>query len=54
MFLKRELDWVKRGPKARRTKAKSRLDNFNEVAAQNDFEVDLDVDLIIPPAERLG
>ncbi len=54
MFLKRELDWIKRGPKARRTKAKSRIDNFNEIAAQNDFEVDLDVDLIIPPAERLG
>ena len=27
---------------------------YNEVAAQNDFEVELDVDLIIPPAERLG
>ena len=54
MFLKRELDWVKRGPKARRTKAKSRIDNYNEVAAQNDYEVELDVDLIIPPADRLG
>ncbi|MEO8232721.1 MAG: ATP-binding cassette domain-containing protein, partial [Ignavibacteriota bacterium] len=28
MFLKRELDWVRRGPKARRTKAKSRLDTY--------------------------
>ncbi len=54
MFLKRELDWIKRGPKARRTKAKSRIDNYNEVAAQNDYEVELDVDLIIPPADRLG
>lgn len=54
MFLKRELDWVRRGPKARRTKAKSRLDNYNEVASQDDFEVELDVDLIIPPADRLG
>jgi ATP-binding cassette subfamily F protein uup len=54
MFLRRELDWIKRGPKARRTKAKSRIDNYNEVAAQNDFEVELDVDLIIPPADRLG
>ena len=48
------LDWVKRGPKARRTKAKSRLDTYHEVASQNDYEVELDVDLIIPPADRLG
>lgn len=54
MFLRRELEWVRRGPKARRTKAKSRLDNFHEVASQNDYEVELDVDLIIPPADRLG
>ena len=54
MFLRRELDWIKRGPKARRTKAKSRIDNYNEVAAKNDYEVELDVDLIIPPADRLG
>ena len=54
VFLKRELDWVRRGPKARRTKAKSRLDNFYEVAAQKNIEADVDVDLIIPPAERLG
>ena len=54
MFLRRELDWVKRGPKARRTKAKSRLDTYHEVASQNDFEVELDVELIIPPADRLG
>ena len=54
MFLRRELEWVRRGPKARRTKAKSRLDNFNEVAANDDYEVELDVDLIIPPADRLG
>lgn len=54
VFLKRELDWVRRGPKARRAKAKSRLDNFYEVAEQKNIEADVDVDLIIPPAERLG
>jgi ABC transport system ATP-binding/permease protein len=54
MFLKRELDWVRRGPKARRTKAKSRLDNFYEIASQQNNDVDISVDLIIPPAERLG
>jgi len=54
LFLKRELEWIRRGPKARQTKAKSRIDNFNEVASLKNDEVDLDVDLIIPPAERLG
>lgn len=54
MFLKRELDWVRRGPKARRTKAKSRLDNYYEVSSQQNDEVDINVELIIPPAERLG
>ena len=54
VFLKRELDWVRRGPRARRTKAKSRLDNFYEVSKQENIEADVDVDLIIPPAERLG
>ena len=53
-FLRRELDWVLRGPRARRTKAKSRLDQFYEVASQNKYEEELDVELIIPPAERLG
>ncbi len=54
LFLKRELEWVRRGPRARRTKAKSRLDNFYEVSSQTNNEVELDVDLIIPPSERLG
>ncbi len=54
LFLKRELEWVRRGPRARRTKAKSRLDNFYELSAQKGNEEELDVDLIIPPSERLG
>ncbi|MGB8316477.1 MAG: ATP-binding cassette domain-containing protein [Ignavibacteriaceae bacterium] len=53
-FLKRELDWVRKGPRARRTKAKSRLDNFYEISNQLNDEIELDVDLIIPPSERLG
>ncbi len=53
-FLRRELEWVVRGPRARRTKAKSRLDAYHEVASQENMEVELDVDMIIPPAEILG
>ncbi len=54
MFLKRELEWVRRGPRARRTKSKSRLENFYDVSSQTNNEVEVDVELIIPPADRLG
>lgn len=53
-FLKRELEWVKRGPRARRTKAKSRLDNYYEVANQEVTEKEIEIDLIIPEPEKLG
>ena len=53
-FLRRELEWVMRGPKARRTKAKSRLDNYYEVASHQNTEVELDIEMIIPLAEKLG
>jgi len=54
MFLKRELEWVRRSPEARRTKAKSRLDQYFEVVGQSAPELDRDVDLVIPPAPQLG
>lgn len=53
-FLRNELDWVMRGPRARRTKAKSRLDKYYEIAEQRPPDKDLDIDLIIPTPERLG
>jgi ATP-binding cassette subfamily F protein uup len=53
-FLRRELQWIIKGPRARRTKAKFRIDNFNEVLSEQKNEVELDVDLIIPPADLLG
>ncbi len=53
-FLKRELEWVVRGPKARRTKAKSRLDNYYNVLEEKSDEVELDVEMILPEAEKPG
>ncbi len=53
-FLRRELEWVMTGPRARRTKSKSRLDRYYEIAGRADFEKEPDVDLIIPPAEKPG
>ncbi|MGE5401252.1 MAG: ABC-F family ATP-binding cassette domain-containing protein [Ignavibacteriales bacterium] len=53
-FLRRELEWVRKGPRARRTKAKSRLDQYFEVASQKAPEREMDVDMIIPPASKPG
>jgi len=54
MFLRRELDWVRRGPQARTTKSKSRLDHYFEVAGQKPPELDKEIDLVIPPPPPLG
>jgi ATP-binding cassette subfamily F protein uup len=53
-FLRRELDWVRRGPRARRTKAKSRLKSYFEAVATDGYEVDPEVELILPPAPAFG
>ncbi len=54
MFLKRELEWVKRGPRAQRSKAKIRFDRYYEVEAEGPPEIDGNVDLVIPPPPPLG
>jgi ATP-binding cassette subfamily F protein uup len=53
-FLKRELEWVRRGPQARTTKSRERMDRYAAVASQEAPEEELDVDLIIPPAPKLA
>ena len=53
-FLKRELAWVRKAPRARRTKSVDRVERYFEMAGQEAPEAELDVDLIIPPAPKLG
>ena len=53
-YLKRELEWVRRGPRARRTKSVDRIERYFEMAAQDGPEEELDVELVIPPAPKLG
>jgi ATP-binding cassette subfamily F protein uup len=53
-FLKSELEWIRRGPRARRTKSQDRIDRFYEIASQAAPEKEMDVDLIIPPAPKLA
>jgi ATP-binding cassette subfamily F protein uup len=54
MFLKRELAWVRQGPRAQRKKAKNRFDRYDEVSAQAGPAVEEDVELVIPPPPPLG
>jgi ATP-binding cassette subfamily F protein uup len=53
-FLKRELEWVRKAPRARRTKSVDRVERYFEMARQGPPEAELDVDLIIPPAPKLA
>lgn len=53
-FLRRELEWVRRGAKARTTKSKSRLKRYFEVADKEGFQIEREVQLLIPPPTPLG
>ncbi|MEV6905590.1 energy-dependent translational throttle protein EttA [Amycolatopsis sp. NPDC051071] len=53
--LKSELEWVRSNAKARQTKSRSRLDRYEEMAAEADKYRKLDFEEIqIPPGPRLG
>ena len=53
--LKSELEWVRSNAKARQTKSKSRLQRYEEMAAEADRTRKLDFEEIqIPPGPRLG
>ena len=54
MFLKKELAWVRTGPRAQRSKAKNRFERYYETAAQNAPAVEEDMELVIPPPPQLG
>jgi ABC transport system ATP-binding/permease protein len=53
-FLKRELEWVRRSPSARRTKSINRVEQYFALAAQDAATPELDVEMIIPPPPKLG
>jgi ABC transport system ATP-binding/permease protein len=54
MFLKKELEWVRTGPRAQRKKAKNRFERFDNVSAQEAKPVEEDMELVIPPPPQLG
>ncbi|MFZ1072300.1 MAG: ABC-F family ATP-binding cassette domain-containing protein [Verrucomicrobiia bacterium] len=54
MFLKKELAWVRQGPRAQRSKQKDRFERYYETAAQDGPAVEEDMELVIPPPPQLG
>jgi ATP-binding cassette subfamily F protein uup len=54
MFLKRELAWVRQGPRAQRSKQKNRFERYYETAAQEGPQIEEQVELCIPPPPQLG
>ncbi|MEM0896752.1 MAG: ATP-binding cassette domain-containing protein [Verrucomicrobiota bacterium] len=53
-FLKREVEWVRAGVSARRTKQQSRLDNYYAVKAQKSPDRELNMELVVPKPPPLG
>lgn len=54
MFLRKELEWVRTGPRAQRKKAKIRFERFDEVSAEDARVAEEDMELVIPPPPQLG
>jgi len=53
-FLVRELAWVRKAPRARRTKSVDRVERYFEEAAKGPPEPEIDVELIIPSPPKLA
>jgi ATP-binding cassette ChvD family protein len=53
-IIERELEWIRKTPKARTTRSKSRLTRYKELLEQKAEEALDSVDLRIPPGPRLG
>jgi sulfate-transporting ATPase len=52
--LQRELEWLGMTPKARQTKRKSRINDYQRLLAQNMERADEEREIFIPPGPRLG
>jgi ATP-binding cassette subfamily F protein uup len=54
MFLKKELAWVRQGPRAQRSKQKDRFERYYDEAAKDGPAIEEDMELVIPPPPQLG
>ncbi len=53
-FIRREIDWIRRGPQARGTKSWSRIQRFEEAYNKDPLKREQYVELLIPPAQPVG
>jgi ATP-binding cassette subfamily F protein uup len=53
-FLKKELAWVRQGPRAQRSKQKNRFERYYQTAAEDGPPIEEDMELVIPPPPPLG
>jgi energy-dependent translational throttle protein EttA len=52
--LSRELEWVRKSPKARQAKSKARLQAYEQMVNQDQREKEKEIEIYIPPGPRLG
>lgn len=52
--LKRELEWVRQGPKGRQAKGKARLNAYDKMLSEDQKEKEQQIELFIPAGPRLG
>ena len=52
--LERELEWVRMAPRARQAKNKARIQKYEEMASEKQYEQIAQNEIVIPPAPRLG
>ena len=53
-FLAKEIDWIRRSPKARLKRNLGRVKRFDELNAVQDIKIAADMELLIPDPPRLG
>jgi ATP-binding cassette ChvD family protein len=52
--LKRELEWVRQSPSARRAKSKARLASYEKMLNEDERQKEQQIEIYIPPGPRLG
>jgi energy-dependent translational throttle protein EttA len=52
--LKRELEWIRMAPKARRSKSKARISAYEKLMDQESDRLAKELEIYIPPGRRLG
>ncbi|MGD9216868.1 MAG: ATP-binding cassette domain-containing protein, partial [Desulfobacteraceae bacterium] len=52
--LQRELEWIRMSPKGRRSKSQARINAYEKLLSQEREERERDLELFIPPGQRLG